>query len=507
MKFEARSVALLSVAAAIVSAVTLFVVSTADAAPASGKAALVGVLGLAVGFSAISVVKASIAPLGPFAIFVYSHTVIFVLRPGYNAIAQGGRNIFDSTDTGTPMVSAGLLGALGFVCVSLGYCYSARRERAGASRDRRIRSRLVEPQSWPSMSADQERSLVALSVLVFFGGAALYFQYIRHVGGLRSFLALNAGRSAELTQVLAGSSGYEISGLLLTTGTSLLILTLGLVRNRRTLVFIGTVFLVIAEVPQLMTGSRSQFVPIALAILIVVTATRPGLITLPRAVLFGVPAFILLFVAPRILRSEVTATNTAVDALKESFSAQGILDGFFGGLDTAMIDAFALQIAAQSSGQLQLAGGSTYLAAMASFVPRGLWPDKPLAVDTILNQTLFPATAAKSIGFSFGIYSEPFFNWGLLGIVLVAVPFGLVLGKLGRMLSDSRSILTLVAVAMFSGQVFTLVRGSISFDLQRFLIPLVPLLVVWVIAATFARTREGTTRKRVRQDAFAGREV
>jgi oligosaccharide repeat unit polymerase len=469
--------------------------ATAESLPSSGKAALVGLLGVTLGLTLLAVFKARFSALGPFAIYLYSHIAIFILRPLYNATSQHGLNVFSLTDSGWPMILAGAIGALGFICTSLGYALVGRAKRpeprAATTFERKSDSGSRE---WIPVDPGRERALTILVFLTFLAGVALYSGYIAHVGGLRNFFALNNGRSAELTEVLATSSGYEVSGLLLTTGASLALLMIGLVRRRRGLVLMSTLFLLVAELPQFMTGSRSQFVPLAVAILIVVMATRPRLITWFRALIFGVPAFVLLFVAPRILRSEVTATNTVRDALEQSFSYDGIMGGFFGSFDTAMIDAFALQIDAQSSGRLELAGGSTYLAALGSIIPRSLWQGKPLAVDTVLNQTLFPDTAAKSIGFSFGIYSEPFFNWGILGVVLIMILFGMALGKASLVLRDSRSIVAFVSMAMASGQMFTLVRGSISFDLQRLLIPLIPLLAIWLISGLFTTDRAGSSR-------------
>ncbi|WP_162236767.1 O-antigen polymerase [Curtobacterium sp. Leaf261] len=474
---------LISALAVLVATVTMLVISIADSSPPSGQAALIGILGVTVGLVIVFIMQVRFPPLGSFAIYLYSHTAIFVMRPGYNSIWQDGRNIFDRSQTGEPMINAGLIGAFGFICVSLGYALNApaRRAERWKSTDSNVASSKHQFE-WEPLHKKREHALVILCVLTFIAGVSLYLQYIQQIGGFRSFLSINAGRSAELTQALASSSGYLVSGLLLTLGTSLLLFTYGLAQKRRPYVVTGGLFLLIATLPQLMTGSRSVFVPLALSLLLIIMRTRPRLITWPRALLFGFPAFVLLFVAPRILRSEVTASNTFLDALRESFSVRAIMDGFFGGFDTAMIDAFALQIGAQSSGRIPFAGGSTYLAAILAFVPRNFWPAKPLAVDTILNQTLFPDTAAKHIGFSFGIYSEPYFNWGIIGVVLVAIIFGISLGKLDRWLTSTSSIIIFVAVALFAGQVFTLVRGSLSFDLQRVLVPLIPLCLIWFMA-------------------------
>lgn len=485
MTERVRNTVLISCGAAVTAALTVLLASTAESLPSSGKAGLIGLLGVFVGLMLLALFRARFSALSPFAIYLYSHIAIFVLRPLYNATSQAGQNVFTLTDSGWPMIYAGLIGAGGFFSACLGYALVARGSAAPARRTARDTYEQLHAREWDGTDPARERAVIGLTTLAFGVGVVLYSGYISHVGGLSNFIALNSGRSAQLTEALATSSGYEISGLLMTTGASLLLLTIGLVRRRTGLTVTGSAFLVIAEIPQLMTGSRSMFVPLAVAVLIVVTTTRPNLITWFRAVVFGVPAFVLLFVAPRILRSEVTATNTVSDALRQSFSYEGIMGGFFGSFDTAMIDAFALQIDAQTSGHLASAGGSTYLAALGAFIPRSLWPGKPLAVDTVLNQTLFPETAAKSIGFSFGIYSEPFFNWGVLGVALVMLAFGLILGKTGLALRNSTSIATFVALAMVSGQMFTLVRGSISFDVQRLLIPLVPLLIIWFISSLF----------------------
>lgn len=65
--------------------------------------------------------------------------------------------------------------------------------------------------------------------------------------------------------------------------------------------------------------------------------------------------------------------------------------------------------------------GSTYVAALLSPVPRAIWPDKPGLVDSEVGKTFF----GTNTGVPAGPVGEAYWNFGLVGVVIIFALFGL----------------------------------------------------------------------------------
>lgn len=454
---------------------------------ATATAALIGVTAVGLGVLVVAALSRTVHALSLYAVFSYAHVLLFVLRPVYNALAQDGINIFTGAPSGTEALWAALLAGGGFISLSLAYGL------ATASRSLPIgwSARSVRP-----IPRERWRALLPILAVVELVGVGMYAVYVQQVGGIASYISISMGRSDQLTQVLSGASGYLTSGLLFTQGAALVVFAQGLAARRSLLSLLGLALVVLSVAPQVLSGSRSVFVPIVIALLIVIRTIRPKMITGRRIALLAFPAYLLLIVFPGIARVDASSSGNFLSSLRQALSPQGFLDGFLGGFDTAMFDAFELQVASRMAGNLDLAMGQTYLAGLFSFVPRAIWPGKPQAVDTILNAALFPETAARGIGFSFGFYSEPYFNFGVAGIVVVGTIFGALLGAGDRKFRDFATAEAIALGALVSGALMTVVRGSLSFDLQRILIPLLPALAaIWVTRSAGQPSNRMTARE------------
>jgi len=432
----------------------------------SEVAALVGAIGLCLGLAIVTSLGKKIHPLSLFAVFTYSHGALFILRPLYNGIFQGAIDPFGAGQHAASIVLAAVIAAAGFIFVALLYGLLKRPGRPS-----------FDIQALPS---GEWRTAVPWIIVVVVAGVALYSVYVRQLGGLDRLVAVSGGRSVELTQALASASGYFTSGLLFTLGASTLIYCQGLRSGRRKLAILGVTLLVVGSGPQLLTGSRSVFLPLAVTLLVCFVWVYPGRIRPAYVVIGAIPAFLLFFIVPRVLR-QVSAENAQGSGLLSQFAPREVLDGFFGGLDTAMLDAFAHQVAEQGSLQLPSAGGSTYLGALGAAIPRAWWADKPQTVDTLLNQALFPDTAARSIGFSFGVYSEPYLNFGMLGVLIFCAILGSIFALVDNIMLGRMGLFELSLCALAIGSLFPIVRGSLTFDSQRFLIPAIPILFVYLM--------------------------
>jgi hypothetical protein len=66
---------------------------------------------------------------------------------------------------------------------------------------------------------------------------------------------------------------------------------------------------------------------------------------------------------------------------------------------------------------------------LSVFVPRFLWPDKPIITQTGIDFN-FAATGIASSASSPGLFAEAYWNFGWPGVVLLMMPYGIILGAL-----------------------------------------------------------------------------
>jgi len=445
-------------------------ITGSESVAGGGDIIAVSLVGLIVGQALLFLTRGAQRPLSLISIFTYCHVALFVIRPWYSLVEQSGTNIFTGERYGPPELAAAAVAATGYVAVCFGYVLSWRRS------DEDLKY-LPREQFVPPNHVALERWMVIVAGV----GFGLYAVYIASVGPARYFGELLGGRTEERSASIQGTSAYLYAGIQIAFGALLMLVILNLATRHRGRAAVYIVLLALAAFPSVASGSRASFLPVAVAILIVLSVLTPGILRL-RAVVLWLPAVVFFgFIAPRVWRDTLAQGQTLSQSLVAAASPENSLAGFFGGLDTAMIDAFAVQVSAQLSGSLQFLAGQSYLAFLGAPVPRSIWPDKPEPVDKVLNGVLFPSTDARGIGFSFGLYSEPYFNFGIVGVVIVMLLLGVALGVLQSGFERRPSATSLLLVAMVGGYLFPLARGSLTFDAQRLLIPLVPVLLgIWL---------------------------
>ena len=75
-------------------------------------------------------------------------------------------------------------------------------------------------------------------------------------------------------------------------------------------------------------------------------------------------------------------------------------------------------------------GGSTVAAVPSAFVPRAVWPEKPLPLDQQVTEVLYPGVPAG--GSPVGMQGELLWNFGLAGVALGGLVIGALMGLLAR---------------------------------------------------------------------------
>lgn len=464
-----KPIAVLSLGGALTTAITgvLLITLQGDYAEAGVAIALFFLL---VGIASIRLITGVFNALSIISIITYCQFVLFIARPVFVILFQDSTNIFTSAPYDQNYVYAQLFAGLGYATLCLVYSLAAGRMVS-------TKAKLIVHELPKDEWAKIRPALVAITTL----GMILYLGYILQTGWGTYWQGTLTGRSDEQRSALGSSSGYLYSGLQFATGAVLFLFLYATVQRRRRSQYLSLIVLTITVFPQIASGSRAVFIPIIIAILAALARVNPGVLA-PRRLAVWLPVLVILgFVAPRIWRDNLATGVSLGDSLVQALSPDEFFGGLLGGLDTAMVDAFSVQLAAYEDHTLPYLFGNSYIAALTAAVPRGIWPGKPGSIDEFLNSHLFPVTDAKGIGFAFSSYSEPTANFGLIGVICVFGIFGFIVGRLARKTENSTSTISTFFYIMIAGYIFPLMRGSFTFNFQRVLIPLIPVLIALAI--------------------------
>lgn len=464
-KNDSAVAATVGVAATVV--LTLMAVSLASGPSQAITGLAVGIVAVALSVILITVSSGEFKPLSLIAVFIYCHAVLFVARPAFAIAYQSAANIFTASAYDSSFVLAQVIAACGLLSLVLGYCLAVGQRASSTLK--------IEPFSTP-----QWLRLAPVIWTIVLVGFALYLLYILQSGWGPYWASVFSGRSDENRAATQASSAYLYAGVRFATGALLLIFMQALLARRNGAAVFSLSVLLVASVPSFFSGNRSDFIPVLVAVLLITFCARPEWARIRYAIV-GLPLFFVVFlIAPRLWRDQLATGGSIIASIKDATSSREVFESFLGGLDTAMIDAFSVQVLAQTSNNLMPAEGSTYLAALGSAVPRAIWSNKPETVDEVLNAALFPATDAKGIGFAFGVYSEPFFNFGLGGVLFLFCAMGVVFGLLTRAYMQTSRPATAFIYIMVAAHLFPIVRGSLTFSSQRLWIPLIPVILALV---------------------------
>jgi len=146
---------------------------------------------------------------------------------------------------------------------------------------------------------------------------------------------------------------------------------------------------------------------------------------------------------------------TVTGYMRMRLSNQLSLSTIYANLDEIIVSGFIkvflnhelLQWLMQFPNKWELQHGNTFLAAISNFIPREIWPDKPLGAGPIIRNFIFPGSyyigGENLTSYTTGIITESFMNFSWLGIVFVAPFHGIILAQIDRLRRKSFTPLTL----------------------------------------------------------------
>lgn len=240
-------------------------------------------------------------------------------------------------------------------------------------------------------------------------------------------------------------------------------------------------------------GGRLILGGLAIAVA-VAAARRHGGRMLKLGVLIAVPTGLVVLAAGR------AAAVAASRGMEES------------GLESVVwpLERFAQLISLANEGKLDYGLGSTFYTTAVLFVPRQVWPDKPIGFGAELTLIFRPEVAALGHSEAALMHGEWVFNFGIAGLILLLpivawfvnwIDRGLVASQ--RIAIDTRrQFLRRVAMILAAAGLLDLVWGGTFLYMSRTGLRMLILLAVLVVFAWKAKTPAMAPLRRMRPALF-----
>jgi oligosaccharide repeat unit polymerase len=437
--------------------------------PLSWRYALVGMaIFLSVLPFARAVAQRRFDPFEPVYLFALSFAVLFALRPIFDLSQPGGLPSFVGyalQSTYTAALAVGVIGAIGFY---IGY-YS----RIG---NRLAKSIAVPSGQWVGATLF---TFVVLGTLVSLG---LFAIFLAGQGGLSAVAAFLSGRNPVSGAALHTSSGYLYTAPLWLTSFAVLLLA-RMPRWQSLGGLIAFTLLSLSQWTEIALGDRAWTLPALAAVVATWYLRRGRRPSVWTAAFLLVAVFIVGVTVPRQYRTTVDRqAGLAQTVLAATFDPGLGVAQFFGGGDTAMVDALAVELQFVP-GTIPYQFGGTYLEELTRPFPRSFWSGKPVAADTQLMSAIWPDYDRAFVGFSFSLFGEPFLNLGFVGVLTFGLAFGALYKTLyAWFLRDRLNPAVVTIFALSWPFVFVYARGGVGADYHRQLIYIVPVLLAILLA-------------------------
>lgn len=426
---------------------------------------------------AVMVVRGHIDPFEPVCLFASGYALLFVVRPTFDLLSPNGTPMVSGLSPIPDFQLALLISLVGLLSFYLGYYV-----RFGPWLGRAI----------PLPQARLTPGVIKWGLLLTSAaGLAAYSLFLMSAGGLAALRTVLAGRSVAQGTIEYTSSGYLYTGPLWITGPAILLLaTTSRWLSGRGIIGLG--LLAISELVNAAQGNRSWLLVVAAMVAVLWYLrrhSRPSSIT----IVAGVVVVFLVGVVPLgQYRNVQGRSGTFVGAVGTAVTnPDNTVVEFFQGGDTGMFDDFAIELQFVPA-IVPHALGQTYLGDLSDPVPRSLWAAKPPAGDNQLMAHVWPRLAAERVGLSFSMFGEPYWNFGIAGVLLLCMVMGVAWRGLYEWFKRAPDSPPVIAVFAISWPfLFLYLWGGVGVSYSRQVIALAPAVLIMVVADVSERRRLG----------------
>ena len=314
------------------------------------------------------------------------------------------------------------------------------------------------------LNVRKAKNFSAFLILVL---AAYFLYWARSQGPIIEVLFGSRARKSSIG--VDYSNGYALDALYAIFGVISFWYFIAVLRQHRSknLLLLASALIL---TPALFTGNRFFIIYYGL-VLVLINLGKTKVIN-KKITFFLIILVPLVVVIPREARNSAVGLNT--QTATELFTKDAFLKTF-SGEDLAMAPALSILI----ESQLPRLNGSSYIGMLTKPIPRNLWSSKPIPIDTQLMYQVFPEVA-RYTGFAFSALSEPFLNFGPIGVVIFFLLLGRLCSRLFKGASEKGGIYIYLN-AWISAFMIYLIRGNLSMDIQRCAFPLITSLLPFLV--------------------------
>lgn len=233
---------------------------------------------------------------------------------------------------------------------------------------------------------------------------------------------------------------------------------------------IGSILMILVNFPTATARYWMASVYLGLLIILIRRVEKPHLL---KIILFI--GILVIFPAINVFRS-----NTFEEVIRQGINIPNLSDAFLSG----DFDSYSMLV--RSTVYVNLYGitwGNQLLGNLLFFVPRTVWPTKPIGSGAMMANELgwgFTNVSCPYVG-------EGYINFGILGVILFAIVLA-VLTKWGDstlmecIFSKDKKIAIIELVYPFSiGFLFFILRGDLMSSLSYYIGFMVPIILLWLM--------------------------
>jgi hypothetical protein len=137
--------------------------------------------------------------------------------------------------------------------------------------------------------------------------------------------------------------------------------------------------------------------------------------------------------------------------------------------------------------------GSNILGAVAFFVPRALWPEKPPPTSWVIYDTMTHSSEVGTDNLSTPLMAEGYYAFGWLGAVAISLFFWWCISEITKYTRDGSRPWLFLLRCVFSGLVLIILRGTLTVGVSAlassFVAAAIPMLLIRVRLRRSARSR------------------
>lgn len=198
-----------------------------------------------------------------------------------------------------------------------------------------------------------------------------------------------------------------------------------------------------------------------------------------KIMLFFIPGILVIFmigVALQQVRAQFVRNEKAQVALESDTLVGDTAESFREYENTFWL--------LEHKNEFETARGMTFLAAATAFIPRSIWPDKPLGGGPFIRNLIKPGTYDFNSGkaltsYTTGIVAEGYINFGDVGFIVSGVIFALVLMLVTYFLKFGNSVIPFAAWLALLYRGIDLQRGEFLGGIANAVFFCMPLVIVY----------------------------